>query len=194
MKRLIEVCALGALIVAGTGLLMNGCKSTPELSKDTALSLIQAQYNQQPSGVTITVGETGLKQGLTAGYWKLTKVYPNNRWADYTLTPDGKKVLKLASGSGDVIEWRPDQGGTFSFLVVTLANNPLKAKDLQEPQDEVLPGASAAKSVTFTESVNLNGVPQPLQDIAHNPGNKLSSKKQADLTWDGMNWKLHGIV
>lgn len=193
MKKFYEVCALGALAATSAVLLTTGCKSTPDLSKDTAQSLIQAQYDHQPSGITITVGETGLKQGLTAGYWKLTKVYPNNRWADYALTPDGKKVLKLADG-GDVIQWRPEQGGTFSFLVVTLAANPMRAKDLQDPQDEVLAGASAAKSVTFTESVNLTGVPQPLQDIAHNPGNKLSSKKQADLTWDGMNWKLHGIV
>ncbi|HTX75729.1 MAG TPA: hypothetical protein VMD29_05950 [Terracidiphilus sp.] len=193
MKKLFEVCALGALAAVGAGLLMSGCKSTPELSKDTAQSLIQAQYDKQPSGVTITVDETGLKQGLTAGYWKLTKVYPNNRWADYTLTPDGKKILKL-DGGGDVIQWRPEQGSPFSFLIVTTATNPLKVRDVQDPQDEVLPGSSAAKSVTFTEAVNLTGVPQPLQDIAHNPGNKLSSQKQADLTWDGMNWKLHGIV
>lgn len=194
MKKLFEVCALGALAAAGAGLLVNGCKSTPELSKDTAQALIQAQYDQQPSGITITVGEAGLKQGLAADYWKLTKVYPNNRWADYTLTPDGKKVLKLADG-GDVIQWRPEQqDSTYSFLIVTLATNPLRAKDLQDPQDEVLAGANAAKSVTFTESVNLTGVPQPLQDIAHNAGNRLSSKKQADLTYDGMNWKLHGIV
>jgi hypothetical protein len=194
VKKLFEVCALGALAAAGAGLLVNGCKSTPELSKDTAQALIQAQYDQQPSGITITVGEAGLKQGLAADYWKLTKVYPNNRWADYTLTPDGKKVLKLADG-GDVIQWRPEQqDSTYSFLIVTLATNPLRAKDLQDPQDEVLAGANAAKSVTFTESVNLTGVPQPLQDIAHNAGNRLSSKKQADLTYDGMNWKLHGIV
>ncbi|HWE85613.1 MAG TPA: hypothetical protein VG267_11765 [Terracidiphilus sp.] len=194
MKKLFEVCALGALAAVGAGLLVSGCKSTPELGKDTAQALIQAQYDQQPAGVTITVGDAGLKQGLAAGYWKLTKVYPNNRWADYTLTPDGKKVLKLAGG-GDVIQWRPEQqDSTYSFLIVTLATNPLRAKDLQDPQDDVVSGATAAKSVTFTESVNMTGVPQPLQDIAHNAGNKLSSKKQAELTYDGMNWKLHGIV
>lgn len=194
MKKLIGVCALGALAVAGAGLLTTGCKSSPELNKDTAEAVVQAYYDHQaPAGVTITVDDTGLRQGITAGYWKLTKVYPNQRWADYTLTPEGKKVLKLADG-GDVIQWRPEQGNPFTFLVVTVATNPLKIRDVQDPQDEVLPGASAAKSVTFTESVNLDGVPQPLQDIAHNPGNRLSSKKQADLTYDGMAWKVHGIV
>lgn len=194
MKKLFVICALGALAAAGSGLLVTGCKSTPQLSKDAAQQIIQAYYAQQaPSGFTITVGDTGLKQGLTDGYWKLTKVYPNNRWADYTLTPDGKKVMKLSAG-GDVIQWRPDQGGTFSFLVVTDAANHPKAMDVQDPQDEVLPGTNTAKSVAFTEGADFTGVPQPLQDIAHNPGNRLSSKRQADLTWDGMNWRVHGIV
>lgn len=194
MKKLFVICALGALAAAGSGLLVTGCKLTPQLSKEAAQQIIQAYYDQQaPSGFTITVDETGLKQGLTDGYWKLTKVYPNNRWADYTLTPDGKKVLKLSAG-GDVIQWRPDQGGTFSFLIVTDAANHLKAMDVQDPQDEVLPGTNTAKSVAFTEGADFTGVPQPLQDIAHNPGNRLSSKRQADLTWDSMNWKVHGIV
>lgn len=191
MKKLVVVCGFGAL--AAAGLLATGCKSTPQLSKDTAQQIIQAHYDQQaPAGITVTVDETGLKQGLTDGYWKLTKVYPNNRWADYTLTPDGEKVLKLPAG-GNVIQWRPEQGSPFSVLIVTVAANHLKARDLQDPQDEVLPGASAAKSVTFNEAVDFNGVPQPLQDIAHNPGNQLSVKRQADLTWDGMNWTVHGI-
>lgn len=194
MKKLFVVCAWGALAAVGGGLLATGCKSSPQLSKDTAQAVIQAYYDHQtPAGITINIDDTGLRQGITSGYWKLTKVYPNQRWADYTLTDEGKKVLKLASG-GDVIQWRPDQGGKFSVLVVTLAANPLQAKDLQDPQDETLPGVNAAKSVTFTEAVDFKGVPQPLQDIAHNPGNRLSTHRQADLTYDGMNWTVHGVV
>lgn len=194
MKKLFVVCALAALTAAGSGLLATGCKSTPQLSKDSAQQIIQAKYDQQaPTGITITVGDDGLKQGLTDGYWKLTKVYPNNRWADYTLTPEGEKVLKLSAG-GNVIQWRPDQGSPFSVPIVTVAANHLKARDVQDPQDEVLAGASAAKSVAFTEGVDFTGVPQPLQDIAHNPGNRLSSQRQADLTWNGMSWTVHGIV
>lgn len=195
MKKLFQVCALGSLAVAGAALLVSGCKSSPELSKDTAKSVIQAYYDHQPpAGITITVDDTGLRQGITAGYWKLTKVYPNNRWADYTLTDDGKKALKLASG-GDVIQWRPDQpGSAFTVLIVTTAANSLKAKDIQDPQDETLPGVNNAKSVDFTEAVDFTGVPQPLQDIAHNPGNHLSSHRHADLSYDGMNWTVHGVV
>lgn len=194
MRKLFVFSALGALTAMGAGLLMTGCKSSPDLSKDTAQSVIQAYYaHQTPAGITIVVGDTGLRQGLTAGYWKLTKVYPNQRWADYTLTPEGQKVLKLANG-GDVIQWRPDQGSQFSVQVVTLAANPLKITDIQEPQDETLPGVNAAKSVSFTEAVDFKGIPQPLQDIAHNPGNRLSTHRQADLTYDGMNWTVHRIV
>jgi len=194
VKKLFKVYALGALMFGVAGLLMTGCKSAPDLSRDNAQALIQSHYDSQtPSGVTITVDNVGLKQGLTAGYWKLTKVYPNQRWADYALTDAGKKVLKLASG-GDVIEWRPEQDGQSHFLIVTTTASTKRARDVQDPQDEVLAGVSTAKSVTYTESVNLNGVPQPLQDIAHNPGNKLSSKKQADLSYENGTWKVHGIV
>jgi hypothetical protein len=66
----------------------------------------------------------------------------------------------------------------------------LKARVENDPQDEV----GGTKSVVFTESVNLDGVPGPLQDIAHNPGNKLSGKKTATFAVDGGVWKLVNIV
>jgi hypothetical protein len=173
---------------------MTGCNSTPELTRTSAQSVIQSHYGSQPpSGVTIVVDKVGLQKGLTAGYWKLTKVYPNQRWADYTLTAEGKKVLKLSNG-GDVIQWRPEQDGESHFLIVTTAANTMRAKVASDPQDEILPDVKSAKSVAYTESVNMDGVPQPLQDMAHSPGNRLSSKKQADLAYENGAWKVHGIV
>jgi hypothetical protein len=174
---------------------MTGCKSAPDLSKDNAVALIQSHYDSQaPSGVTITVDKMGLQQGLTAGYWKLTRVYPKQQgWADYTISDAGKKVLKLVNG-GDVIEWRPGGDGEYHFLIVTTTASTMRAKDAQDPQDEILADAKTAKSVTFTESVNLTGVPQPLQDMAHNAGNKLSAKRQADLAYENGAWKVHGII
>ncbi len=68
----------------------------------------------------------------------------------------------------------------------------MRAKDVQDPQDETLADAKTAKSVNFTESVNLSDAPKPLQDMAHNAGNKLSSKKQADLAFENGAWKFHG--
>ena len=41
--------------------------------------------------------------------------------------------------------------------------------------------------------MNLTGVPQVLQDIAHNPGNKLSSKKEADFALVNGAWTLKTI-
>jgi len=78
-------------------------------------------------------------------------------------------------------------------IVVSLAANHLKAHDLQELQDETIPGVDTAKGASFTESVNLDGVPDALQGIAHNPGNKLSNKRQADFALEGGVWKLHAI-
>ena len=49
------------------------------------------------------------------------------------------------------------------------------------------------KAGKYTEGVNLTGVPQALQDIAHNPGNKLSTKKQADFSLTNGAWTLKSI-
>lgn len=190
MKNALNLKTLGVAFL-GAGLLLAGCKSTPELTQTTAQAMIQASYDQAPAaGVNITVSDLGLRQGITAKYWNLTKIYPNKYWADYTLTPDGKKAIKLPGG-GDVIQWRPDSldDKNHTIVVTTVVANHLKAKDLQEIQNDV----SGTKSVEFTESVNLDGVPDGLQNIAHNPGNKLSSKRTATFVADGNNWKLQGI-
>jgi hypothetical protein len=93
-KGMRTVCAAGALAVLGSGLWMSGCNSAPELTKTNAQTLIQSDYDKRPAEpATIAVDDAGLKQGLNAKLWKLVKVYPNNRWADYTLTDEGKKAV-----------------------------------------------------------------------------------------------------
>jgi hypothetical protein len=186
---------MGALALLIAGLALTGCKSEPELTQASAQALIQAEYDQRPaSGASIAVFDLGMGQGLTAQYWTKSKVYPNRIWADFTLTPTGKKALKLASG-GDVIQWHPEAANDpkYSVTAIAQAANHLKARDLQDAQDETLPGASKAKGVDFSESVNLDGVPAPLQDIAHDPGNKLSAKRHADFVLEDGAWKLHSI-
>jgi len=182
---------LGVVALLGAGLLMSGCKSAPDLTAAQAQALIQASYDQSPPvGATITVSDLGMQQGVTAKYWDRSKAYPNHYWADFKLSPEGKKAVALAGG-GDVIEWRPDSQDDkeFSVVVTTAATNHLKARDVQDPQDVV----GGTKTAVFTESVSLDGVPSPLQDIAHNPGNRLSTKKTATFTLDGGAWKLQSI-
>lgn len=182
---------LGAAALLGVGLLAAGCKSAPELTAANALALIQAKYDQTPAvGANITVSDQGMIQGATAKYWERTLVYPNKFWADFKLTPDGKKALKLPDGS-DTIKWRPEtaEDKSFSVIVTTVAANHLKAHDAKDPQDDT----GGTKSVVYTEGVSLDGVPAPLQEIAHNPGNKLSSKKTATFVLDGGAWKLQSI-
>jgi hypothetical protein len=186
---------LGTLALLASGTLVTGCKSAPELTATQAQALIQASYDQTvPAGANIVVNDLGMRQGATAKYWTRTKVYPNKYWADFTLTDDGRKALKLANG-GDVIEWRPDSptDSKFSVTVVTVAANHLKAHDVSSIQDEVVPAVDTAKGAAYIEGVSLDGVPQPLQDIAHNPGNRLSRKRHADFSLEGGSWKLHGI-
>ena len=174
------------------GLGLSGCKSAPELTAAQAQALIQAKYDQTPPvGANITVDDLGMRMGVTAKYWDRSMAYPNKFWADFKLTPDGKKAVKLADGS-DTIKWRPEspEDKSFSIILVTTAANHLKARDVKDPVDEV----GGTKSVVFTEAVSLDGVPGALQDIAHNPGNKLSGKKTATFALDGGAWKLVSIV
>jgi hypothetical protein len=191
-KMLFGAMALVAASLVGS---LSGCKSAPELAQADAQKMIQAKLDAQPAaGVNITVDDQGMQIGANAKLWDRTKVYPNKFWADFTLTAEGKKAIKLANG-GDTIQWRPESLTDKSFSVVIssiVATHP-KAKDVQAAQDETLAGASAAKAVAYTEAVSLDGVPDALQQIAHTPGNKLSTKKQADFVLDGGAWKLQGI-
>jgi hypothetical protein len=191
VKNTLNLKVLAVAAILGTGLLLSGCKSAPELTAAQAQALIQAKYDAAPAvGANITVNDLGIQQGFTAKYWTRTKVLPNKYWAEFTLTADGKKAIKLPKG-GDVIEWQPSSATdkSYSVLVVSAATNHLKARDVKDPQDDV----GGTKSVVFSEAVSLDGVPAALADIAHNPGNKLSTKKTATFVVDGGAWKLQSI-
>ena len=191
MKNTLNLKVLGVAAFLGAGLLLTGCKSAPDLTQANAQALIQAKYDQTPAvGANITVDDLGMRQGIAAKYWERTTVYPNKYWADFTLTAEGKKVIKLLNG-GSVIQWRPAslEDKKYSVVVTTVAANHLKAHDVRDPQDEV----GGTKSSVYSEAVDLTGVPDALQNIAHNPGNKLSSKKTATFAVDGGAWKLQSI-
>ena len=191
MRNILNLKAFGVVAFMGTGLLLTSCKSAPDLTQATAQALIQANYDNAPAvGANIRVDALGMRQGATAKYWTRTTVYPNKIWADFTLTPDGKKVLALPKG-GDVIQWRPESATdtNYSIVVVSVATNHLKARDVKEITDEL----NGGKGAQYTESVNLDGVPDALQGIAHNPGDKLSTTRQADFVLDSGAWKLQAI-
>ena len=186
---------LGVLFVGLSGLIVVGCKSAPDLTPTQALALVQAKYDQTaPVGTNILVNDAGMRAGATAKLWDRTKVYPNKLWADFKLTAEGKKAVTLPGG-GDVIEWRPDSldDQNYTIVMTTVAANHLRAHDMGDLQDEMMSGSAASKEGKFTEGVNLTGVPQLLQDIAHNPGNKLSTRKQADFTLENGSWTLKSI-
>jgi hypothetical protein len=190
VKNAVKVNVLLVLAIMGAGLFLAGCKSAPELTQAQALALIKAKYDATPAvGANIIVNNDGMVQGATAKYWSRTTIYPNKYWADFTLTPEGKKVVKQASG-GDVIKWRPESptDKKYSIVLVTVAANHLKALDIKDIQD-----VGKTKTVTFTEGVDLTGVPDALVGIAHNPGNQLSTTRQADFVLDGGAWKLDSI-
>jgi hypothetical protein len=191
VKYAVKLQALAGLVILGAGFWLLGCKSAPELTQAQALAMIQADYNQAPPApIVINVGDQGMGQGLIAKYWVKTKPYPNGYWADFTLTPDGKKVLKLVSG-GDVIQWRPDSPGDphFQVQVQTVAANRLKGRDvtdIQAPDDNT-------RVASYTEDLDYTGVPDALQGIAHDPGNKPSSKRVATFVLTGGAWTLQSI-
>ena len=187
VKNARKLLALGIMGIVGAGLLMAGCKSTPELTQAEAQAMIQAKYDQMtPKGAIILVDEQGLQRGVTAKYWERTKVY-NRFWGDFTLTPEGKKVLSLQKG-GDVIHWQPLNAGdkNYTFAVMTVAANRFKAHVTDDPQDDV----GSTKTVSYQENVNLEGVPDDLKIMSSGPGNRLSTKHVATFALDGGAWKL----
>lgn len=191
MKNAGKLQALVALAFLGAGVMLAGCKSAPELSKDQALALIQAKYDSMPAApVNISVNDMGMQEGVNAKYWVGMKRYPNGYWGDFQLTPEGKKMVTLAGG-GDMILWRPEQpkDPRYMITVTTVANNHLKARDISDVQDD----GGGGKSATFTEEVNLTGVPDALQGIAHNPGNRLSQKRTAAFVLKDGAWALQSI-
>lgn len=190
VKKAIEIQALGALVLLGAGCLLAGCKSAPPLTQAQALPMIQARYDQSPGAVfDVTVDDSGMQQGVTAKYWVGTKRYPNGYWGDFTLTPDGKKVLKLVNG-GDVIQWRPDGPSDphYAVVVVPLALTHLKARD---PGDVETVGDT--RTVTYYEDVDLSALPAALQGIAHNAGNQLSTQRMATFALTNGAWTLKSI-
>ncbi|MGD0629194.1 MAG: hypothetical protein ABR987_07570 [Terracidiphilus sp.] len=173
------------------GLLFAGCKSAPELTTANAQALIQAKYDQSPpQGASITLHELGMKKGVTARYWDRSKAYPNHIWVDFKLTPEGAKAVAILGGKNE-IEWHPAtvDDPNYAVVVTTVATNHLKARVVKDPQDEV----GGTKGVVYNESVSLDGVPAPLQDMAHDPGNKLSATRTATFALDNGAWKLESI-
>lgn len=190
MKSAGNLRSLAALAFLGMGLLAGGCKSAPDLSQADALSMIQANYSQAaPVNADIVVNDLGMREGITAKYWQGLKKYPNGYWADFKLTPDGKKLVK-PSGGGDTIEWRPDgpNDKQYAVTMTTLLPIHLKARNVQDVED-----VGDTKVVGFTEDRDLSGWPAPLQGIAENPGNQLGTTRHATFTLNGGAWKLQGV-
>jgi len=182
--------AFAALGILSVGLLVAGCKSAPPLDKDAAQKLIQDKLNSTPAtGIDIVVGDLGMGEGVTAGYWVGKGRYPNGYWADFTVTPAGKKLFKLATG-GDTIQWRPDNptDKTAHITITTLTGNPPKARDLSDVQT-----LGDGRTVDFTEAVNYDGMPDALQGIAHNPPNKPASLHHASFSLVNGAWQLSSI-
>lgn len=192
MKNVLQLKNFVCVASLGIGLLVAGCKSAPDFTAANAQALIQAKYDQDPPvGVAIKVDDLAMRQGVTAKYWDRAKAYPNKYWADFKLSAEGKKAIKLANG-GDTIEWRPDspEDKNFSITVMSVAVNHLKARDVKDPQTET----DGTRTVVFNEVVGLDGVPAPLAEIAHNPGQKLSTKRTATFSLDNGAWKVDSIT
>lgn len=192
MKNAVKLQVAGAMALLGAGLIVAGCKSAPPLTQTQAQSMIQAKYDQAaPAPVTITLRNDGMVEGVTDKYWDRTKVYPNRLWADFTLTPDGKKLISVPGG-GDVIQWRPMTVGDkrYSVSVTTVTATRFKAANIRNIQSEMLPGASKAMGCDYDEIVDFTGIPAPLADLGHDPGNQISFMRHADFALVNGAWVL----
>ena len=191
MKIAVKMQAILALALLGAGMVLAGCKSGPDLTKEQAQALIQAKYDAQPGAkFDIAVPDRGMQQAVTAGYVTGLKKYPNGYWADFKVTPAGAKAFTVLGG-GDLIQWRPAQlvDPHYAVTVTSVAETHLKARDLGDITD-----LGANKTVTYSEDVNLSALPTDLQTIAHNPGNKLSTKRTATFALVNGAWAVQSII
>ncbi len=186
--------ALAALVLLGAGGFLAGCKSAPELTQDQAKAMIQAKYDKDPGTVfNIAVNDRGMQQGVHANYWLGVKRYPNGYWGDFKLTPDGAKVVKLPNG-GDTIQWRPDGPTTdpkysnYTVVVVPLATCKMKMHGIGDVQT-----VADTRTASYMEDVDLSSLPAPLQAIAQNPGNELSTSRVATFALVNGAWTLQSI-
>jgi hypothetical protein len=198
VKNAVKIQTLAALVLLGTGGFLAGCKSVPELTQDQAKTMIQAKYDKDPGTVfNIAVDDRGMQQGVHANYWLGVKRYPNGYWADFKLTPDGVKVVKLPGG-GDTIQWRPDGPTTdprysnYAIVVVPLVTSKLKMRSSNNVGD--VQTIADTRTMTYMEDVDLSNMPAPLQAIAQNPGNKLSTQRVATFTLVNGAWTLQSIL
>lgn len=152
--------------------------------------MIQAKYDQDPGSVFhLVVDDGGMQLGVQAKYWSGVKRYPNGYWGDFKLTPDGAKVLKLASG-GDTIQWRPENPGDPNYLVpmVTTANVKHSVHNIGDVQ-----ALTDKRAVRFTEDADLSSLPAMLHSIAQGPGNQLSAQRVANFLFVNGAWTLDSV-
>ena len=191
MRNRGELQAFAVLVLMTAGGFLAGCKSAPDLTSDQAKTLIQAKYDQDPGfAYNISVDDRGMQLGVHANYWLGVKRYPNGYWGDFKLTDDGKKVVKLPNG-GDVIQWRPEGPSDphYSIVVVPLALSHLKVRGVGGVEN-----LGDTKTVNYMEDVDLTGMPDALQNLAHNAVNKLSTKRQATFVLTDGAWTLKSIA
>jgi len=190
VKNAVKIQTLAALVLLGAGGFLAGCKSAPDLTQDQANTMIQAKYDKDPGTVfNIAVNDRGMQQGVHANYWLGVKRYPNGYWGDFKLTPDGMKVVKLQSG-GDTIQWRPEGPNDPNYTIIVVPLTPSKLK-MRSPGD--VQTIADTRTVTYMEDVDLSNLPAPLQALANNPANKLSTKRMATFTLANGAWTLQSI-
>ncbi|MGH9563690.1 MAG: hypothetical protein ACRD3S_19730 [Terracidiphilus sp.] len=190
MKSAVKMQVFAALVLLGAGAFLAGCKAAPELTQDQAKAMIQAKYDHDPGSVFhVVVDDAGMQLGVQAKYWNGVKRYPNGYWGDFKLTPDGAKLVKLASG-GDTIQWRPENPGDPSYLIAMVTVAPVKhsARNIGDVQT-----LTDKRAVRFTEDADLSSLPAILHSIAQGPGNQLSAQRVANFTLVNGAWTLDSI-
>jgi hypothetical protein len=190
VKNAGKIQTLAVLVLLGAAGFLAGCKSAPDLTQDQAKAMIQAKYDKDPGTVfNIAVNDAGMQQGVNAKYWLGVKRYPNGYWGDFKLTPDGVKIVKLQNG-GDTIQWRPEGPNDPNYTIIVVPLVPSKLK-MRNPGD--VETVADTRTVTYMEDVDLSNLPAPLQAIADNPSNKLSTKRMATFTLANGAWTLESI-
>lgn len=190
VKSALRIHALAVLALLSVGGFATGCKLAPDLTQDQAKAMLQAKYDKDSStAFSIAVDDAGMQRGVDAKYWIGIRRYSNGYWGDFKLTPEGAKAVKLPNG-GDVIQWRPDTPDDSNYMIVVVPIAPVKFNVQNVGNVETIVDS---RTVSYTEDVDLSGLPAPLQNIAQNPGNQLHVRRIATFALANGAWTLQSM-
>ena len=173
MKKAVKFHALMSLAVLGVGMMVTGANlplSSRKIRRGHDPGPLRCLW--RPAALRSMSIMTAWSRAQPPSTGNAQQFIPTNIGQISNSLIPGKKLIKLSSGN-DVIQWRPSSPTDKAFL------HRCHHYCLEASQSSRHQGHSGCRRQDqdgrIHEGVDLSDLPQPLVDIAHNPGNQLTT-------------------